>query len=506
VDGEIRGGTLIQRHGILVPVSGIRSFSVAKDCDIEPIFGIAGQAELEYAYEIALDCATAFAHIKTAIKAKFFSQLAEMLGRISEPLIQRAMLETGAMDSCARSRLADIHLAISAIVEHLRKLSPPDHSAAEAPTGHLSGRWLTPIGPVVFWSSCSVPTLFAAASSEVLAALAAGCPVIFMANETEMGLGELIGHAIQSCAASSGLPSGVFSLLHATDPKAPLSLASNHGIAAVSYQGTVEECESVAIHLARHHATLSVFTKSSDINPTFFLPQALNARAEHFAAEFVEQYTHCVGQASGRSAVTIAIDGDGLIDLQESLVEAVERKPAELLFSREICHKFLARLELLKSSESAKLIGEGPASERPWTGRATLFKMSAHEVILDPSMLEHCVGPAAALIVCADYREMLELAEILGPQAKIDVHMEQEDEALARQLLSRLERTAKRIVCVSRVPRIIPPTQDRHPTVCENETSTSASAFGAHEIQRFLRTIDYVRLPATLAARNQQQA
>src|SRR6185312_5534822 len=73
--------------------------------------------------------------------------------------------------------------------------------------------WRIGVGPVAVFGASNFPLAFSVAGGDTASALAAGCPVVVKGHPAHPGTSELVGRALQTAVASSGLPEGVFSLL-----------------------------------------------------------------------------------------------------------------------------------------------------------------------------------------------------------------------------------------------------------------------------------------------------
>ena len=101
-----------------------------------------------------------------------------------------------------------------------------------------------PLGPAAVAAPWNAPS--GIACHKLASALAAGCPVVFKPSEWAPISGQLIAEAI----AGSGLPEGMFQLLHG-DGETCAAIVDDERIAAVSLTGGIEAGRSVAATCAR---------------------------------------------------------------------------------------------------------------------------------------------------------------------------------------------------------------------------------------------------------------
>lgn len=141
--------------------------------------------------------------------------------------------------------------------------------------------------------------------------------------------------------------------------------------------------------------------------PVFILPHALNARAEHLGQQVLQQLGRSAAPGVFKPGIVVAIQGDGYIDLRETLVDGLQAMPAAV---------------------------------QPYDD----LEMRAGTLL--------AAGPAGLLVLCADTGEMLEVAARLGPQPVAVLHMDDGDAALAAQLMPQLKRMARRVYVNSFTP------------------------------------------------------
>ena len=66
------------------------------------------------------------------------------------------------------------------------------------------------------FAASNFPLAFSVAGGDTASALAAGCPVVVKAHPAHPATSELVAGAIVKAARATGMPDGVFSLVHST--------------------------------------------------------------------------------------------------------------------------------------------------------------------------------------------------------------------------------------------------------------------------------------------------
>lgn len=70
------------------------------------------------------------------------------------------------------------------------------------------------LGPVGVFGASNFPLAFSVAGGDTASALAAGCPIVVKAHPSHPGTCELVAEAILKAAEKTGMPDGVFSMVH----------------------------------------------------------------------------------------------------------------------------------------------------------------------------------------------------------------------------------------------------------------------------------------------------
>ena len=99
-------------------------------------------------------------------------------------------------------------------------------------------RTLIPLGPVVVFAASNFPLAFSVAGGDTASALAAGNPVIVKAHRSHPGTSALIASAIVNAAKKTGMPDGIFSLLHGEGSIVGQGLIKHSKVKAGAFTGS----------------------------------------------------------------------------------------------------------------------------------------------------------------------------------------------------------------------------------------------------------------------------
>ena len=281
--------------------------------------------------------------------------------------------------------------------------SPKLGAATEtAPAGQHMER--VPVGPVAVLCAENGSLH----SADVIAALAAGCPVLVCCTSIQTGYCALQAGAVAAALRAAGLPEGVYTLLENT-PGTADALIAHPAIKAAAFSGSRAQALQLTRRNLDRSEPLTLLLDPLGGNPVFVLPHALNARAEHLGQQLLKQYASAAPSVL-KPGIVVAIRGDGYIDLRETIIDGLMalRAPAQACDELELdAASLLATPELAGAAAAA--------------------------------------GPAGMLVPCDDAAEMLAVAALLDWQHVAGLHMDQGDSALAARLMPQLERMARHV-------------------------------------------------------------
>ncbi|WP_338764485.1 hypothetical protein [Massilia sp. METH4] len=260
-----------------------------------------------------------------------------------------------------------------------------------------------PVGPVAAVGAHG--SAYGLAGMYAMAALAAGCPVLARAVPAP-SCSELAG-LIAAAAGAACLPGTLFEL--AADDDALLARCAVRAVI----------CRAGARPVPR---LLPAVAELDGSETAFVLPGALNGRAEYLGQQLLAQ--------PGACPVVVAIDGDGFIDLRETIVDTLASGGA-------LCAGGPAGLAPPAGSGAQVLDDASRGAAVPFA------EVPAAALVANPQLAGARRG--ALLVRCGDGAELLALAWALGPLSCASVHLAPGDAALATALLPVLELAARHI-------------------------------------------------------------
>jgi alpha-ketoglutaric semialdehyde dehydrogenase len=434
-------------------------------------------------------------------RATFLDAIADEIEALGDALIERACTESGlpaARITGERGRtMGQLRLFANEVRDgHWQQLRV-DHadSARVPPRPDLRVR-MVPLGPVAIFGASNFPLAFSVAGGDTASALAAGCPVVVKGHPSHPGTSELVAIAITRAAARSGVPAGVFSLVHGWGHAVGEALVADPRIKAVGFTGSRAGGEALMRIAAARPRPIPVYAEMSAINPVILLPHALATRSEALATAFIGSLTLGAGQFCTNPGLVLGIEGPDLDRFAEAAGAALSQQPAQVMLNDGIWQAFQRGKASLAASSSVMRIAEGQTDDAPNRGRAALFSVRGRDLFADPAHIHEVFGASAVLVRCADLDELIGVVGALEGQLTATLQLDPADEGDARALLPVLEQVAGRILANGWPTGVEVTHAMVHGGPYPATSDGRSTSVGTLSIDRFLRPVCYQDLPA----------
>src|SRR4029450_13207861 len=137
---------------------------------------------------------------------------------------------------------------------------------------------------------------------------------IVIAHTAHPGTAELVGSALMEAAKSTGMPEGVFSLLFSSGYEIGQALVRHPAVKAVGFTGSRRGGRALMDIAAARAEPIPVYTEMSSVNPTFFLPGAIQQRGESLVTGLHASVTGGAGQFCTQPGLVFLPESDGTVD------------------------------------------------------------------------------------------------------------------------------------------------------------------------------------------------
>src|SRR5512143_1070942 len=297
----------------------------ATGATLEPAFAAATPAEIDAAARAAESAFEPYAALAPARRAAFLRAIADQLLAAGSALVERARAETALPRSRLegeRARTANQARLFADVVEEGSWVDARiDRARPErrpAPRPDLR-RMLVPLGPVAVFGASNFPLAFSVAGGDTVSALAAGCPVVVKAHPAHPGTCELAARAVLAAARETGMPDGVFSMVHGPSPEVGLALVNHPAIQAVGFTGSFRGGKALFDAAAGRSQPIPVFAEMGSANPVFVLPEALAANGPAIARALAASVTLGCGQFCTSPGLTLVAPSEAASAFVEEL-------------------------------------------------------------------------------------------------------------------------------------------------------------------------------------------
>ncbi|HUR99646.1 MAG TPA: aldehyde dehydrogenase (NADP(+)) [Pyrinomonadaceae bacterium] len=418
---------------------------------VEPDFHSATKEDLDRAAGIADAARMPYGNLPGKTRAAFLRKIADNVEALGDTLIQRASLETALPNqrfvgerarTCGQLRmfadLLDEGSWVDARVDH----PIPDRQPLPKPDVRSM---LRPLGPVAVFCASNFPLAYSVAGGDTASALAAGCPVIVIAHTAHPGTAELVGSALLEAAKSTGMPEGVFSLLFANDYEIGQALVKHPAVKAVGFTGSRRGGRALMDIAAARPEPIPVYTEMSSVNPTFFLPGAIEKRGASLVTGLHASVTGGAGQFCTKPGLVFLPESEAAGGFISDFKFQISNTPPSPLLTNGIQESY-NNASAKREADVAHHFEKEDASPSGFSVNPSVFETSAVEFLNTPDLNEEIFGPTTLLIKSQSKEDLLKIARSLEGQLTASVHGTEQDLEEYADLIRILETKVGRLI------------------------------------------------------------
>jgi NADP-dependent aldehyde dehydrogenase len=316
-----------------------------------------------------------------------------------------------------------------------------------------------------------------------------------------------VAQAIAQAIQSSGLPSGIFSLLHGARPRVSLDLVTHPLIKAVGFTGSEAAGRALFDAAARRPEPIPVYAEMGSVNPLFVLPGALAKNPEALAKGIFNSVNLGVGQFCTKPGLVIGIDGAQFGRLGELLASMFSGAPAGTMLYTGIRNAFETRLSTASKVAGVKTQASVEPRHTEGTEAAPAMLATDAETWLDNEALQgEIFGPATVSIACGSREELLRVAKQIRGSLTATIHGTPEDLEKYSDLVALLRMRAGRLIFNGYPTGVEVSHAMHHGGPYPATTDPKFTSVGATAIYRFARPICYQDFPEVMLPPELQNA
>jgi len=433
--------------------------------------------------------------------AEFLDQIAQEIMALGDALLKRAEQET----ALPQARLAgergrtvnQIKMFADLVrdgswVEATIDRAQPDRKPLPKPDLR---RKLISIGPVVVFGASNFPLAFSVAGGDTISALAAGNPVVVKAHPAHPGTSELAAAAITKAAESSGMPPGVFSMVHGRSPEVSLRLVRHPLVKAVGFTGSLTAGQALFNAAGARPEPIPVYAEMGSTNPVFVLPGALKTDAGSLAESFVQSVTLGVGQFCTNPGLVFGLADDGLnAFIQKASEFARAAAPGTLLYQG-ICERYDEGARRLEKIPGVSVAGKSTASAKAGQAGALLLVTNVETFFDQEALREELFGPASLIVRCHSTTDLERVARELPGQLTATIRGTEDDLANHKPLIDLLNQKAGRLIFNGFPTGVEVCPSMHHGGPYPATTDSHFTSVGTAAIKRFSRPVCFQNFP-----------
>lgn len=502
---ELHGQNII---GNSASAQGLETFTASNPATgsrIETVFYIAVEAEVDRAVDLAAQAFPVYRGLTGEARAAFLDRIAEEIVELGDALLELANRETGLPlprltgergRTVGQLKMFAALLREGSWVEARIDRALPDR--LPLPRADLR-RMLLPLGPVAVFGASNFPFAFSVAGGDTASALAAGCPVIVKAHPAHPGTSELVARAIERAALVTGMPEGVFSMVHGMK-ETGLALVRHPKLEAVGFTGSLGAGRALLDAAAARPRPIPVYAEMGSVNPVFVLPGALQERGEKIAEGLAQSVSLGVGQFCTNPGVVVGLQSESLTAFLHTAAERLNAvAPGTMLYAN-LREAFVQGTERVKSlpGVSARTAPQATADSSLTQANAALFSTDAAHFLSLPALREEVFGPASLVVACGTPEELESVANALEGQLTATVHANADDLKRYRGLISILETKVGRLLFNGFPTGVEVSAAMQHGGPYPAASDSRTTSVGTAAILRFVRPLCYQDCPAEL--------
>ncbi|MCC6725906.1 MAG: aldehyde dehydrogenase (NADP(+)) [Saprospiraceae bacterium] len=471
---------------------------------LQPAYHEATLDEVANAAQKAAEAFQVYRKKSAVEKAQFLEAIADEIMALGDKLGQRYCAESGLAEARFQGERARTVFQLRFYAQHIRegfwldaRIDPPLPDRQPLPRPDLRSMHQA-IGPVGVFGASNFPLAYSVAGGDTATALAAGCTVLVKAHPAHPGTCELVASAILKAAEKTGMPDGVFGMVHGTSTAVGMGIVQHPAIKAVGFTGSFRGGKALFDAAAQRPEPIPVYAEMGSTNPVFILPGALRQNGSDIAKGLAASVTLGVGQFCTSPGLTIiekSGEGSSFLNVLSQNIGAAA--PGTML-TEGIHHAYLQGLAAMSQQPGVKELAKGQSAKAANQGEAHLLGVNATNFLANKKLEEEVFGPSTLAIQTGSKEELLKVAKSLGGHLTASVFGSPADLEEYRDLIDLLAQKAGRLI-INGYPTGVEVSHAMvHGGPFPATTDSRTTSVGTAAITRFSRPVCYQNFPQSL--------
>ena len=351
-----------------------------------------------------------------------------------------------------------------------------------------------PLGPVAVFGASNFPFAYSVCGGDTVAALAAGCSVVYKANPGHPETSEAVANIIIDAAKQTAMPDGVFSMIQGVTNETGTHLVMHPLIKAVGFTGSFRGGRALFDACAKRNEPIPVYAEMGSTNPVFILPEILAQKGEEIARSLAASNTASVGQFCTNPGIMVAQQAEEAKKFYDEFSKVITKTPSAPMLTKPMFNNFeksMHEVSAKKQITVAAVSEDGNGTN----ARAHMFISSGENFLNDKQLWEEMFGPSSVQVTAKNNAEMMKIAEALPGQLTATVWGTDNDLKNNIELIRLLELKAGRLI-INGVPTGVEVSAAmNHGGPYPATTDSKFTSVGTESIYRFTRPVCYQNFP-----------
>jgi NADP-dependent aldehyde dehydrogenase len=469
---------------------------------IQPAFYEASPKEINQAINLAFEASQEYRNKSGKDKAALLEAIADEILATGDSLIQKCAEESGLPGARIIGERGRTMNQLKLFATLLRegswvdaRIDLADEERKPLPKPDIRSM-LKPLGVVGVFGASNFPLAFSVAGGDTTSALAAGCPVIFKAHPSHPATCEIVGLAIQRAIKKTGMPQGVFSMLHGQSTDVGLSIVRHPKVSAIGFTGSYRGGKAIFDEANKRSVPIPVYAEMGSSNPVFILPGALKERSQKIADDLTASVTMGVGQFCTNPGLIFIEQSEEATQFVSALGNKIREASSGVMLNGNIRNNFEDGLGKLSNTKGVNTIAKGKDyNDQGYGTSAHLLHTDAFHFINDEALQEEVFGPSTLAVTIENKDQLIKIASELHGHLTITLHGTEDDLKNYKDVISLLEQKAGRLIINGYPTGVEVCDAMVHGGPFPATTDSRSTSVGTAAIKRFTRPISYQGFP-----------
>ena len=495
------GKQFIKGQRVAVHAAALESINAT---DYQPtgyLFSQASIEEVDAAAQAAEAAFVLYSQTSQEQRAGFLDEIAVEIEALGASLQEVASLETGLPLARLQGETGRITGQLRLFAQLLRRgdfyaarIDPALPNRKPMPRVDLR-QYKVGLGPVAVFGASNFPLAFSTAGGDTVAALAAGCSVVFKAHSGHMATAELVAEAIEKAVVKCGMPAGTFNMIFGG--RIGADLVAHPLIQAVGFTGSLDGGMALYNIAQNRPQPIPVFAEMSSVNPLVVMPQALAVRGAQIAQDTVASFNMGCGQFCTNPGMILGIKSPEYTQLIVQLTEIMNAKTAQTMLNAGTLKSYVSGLEHLTKHQGIEhLAGQAQQGDQ---AQPQLFKADVELLLAGDQLLqEEIFGPTTIVIEVEDHAQLIQALGSMNGQLTASLIADEEDLGVFADVVPVLEEKAGRLLLNGYPTGVEVSDAMVHGGPYPATSDARGTSVGTLAIDRYLRPVCYQNYPQSL--------